>query len=129
MLWRIGYRLYQGFPPALSESQRERWLARGTHGLILLALLLMVFTGPLYLFTENEGVEVFGWFTVAIPLESLAVLHEPVESIHIWLGVYGLPVLLLVHIAGAIRHYLGRRSADPGELQGTRRDAGPAERD
>jgi cytochrome b561 len=120
VLWRIGYRLYQGFPPPLADAEWERWLARATHGLILLALLLMVFTGPLYLFTEGEGVDVFGWFTVAVPLESLSVLHEPVESIHIWLGVYGLPVLLGLHIAGAIRHYLGEASSDPGNLHGTR---------
>lgn len=129
VLWRVGYRLYQGFPPALGESAWEQRLARITHGLILLALVVMVFTGPLYLFTEGEGVDVFGWFTIAIPLESLSVLHEPVESIHIWLGVYGLPVLLLLHIAGAVRHYLGRTSTDPGDLQGARSRSGATERD
>lgn len=117
VLWRIGYRLRQGFPPALGATAVEQRIARAVHGLILLALLVMVFTGPLYLFTEGEGVEVFGWFTVALPLESLSAIHEPVETIHIWLGVYGLPVLLLVHIGAAIRHYLGRTSADPGDLQ------------
>lgn len=129
VLWRIGYRLHQGFPPALGEAPWEQRFARITHGLILLALLVMVFTGPLYLFTEGEGVNVFGWFTVAIPLESLSVIHEPVESIHIWLGVYGLPALLVLHIAGAIRHYLGRESADPGELQGARSASRAGERD
>ena len=102
--------------------------SRITHSLILLALVVMVITGPLYLFTEGEGVDVFGWFTVAIPLESLSVLHEPVESIHIWLGVYGLPVLLVLHIAGAIRHYLGRTNADPGDLQGARSGSDATER-
>ncbi len=119
VLWRIGYRVRQGFPPALGEAAWEQRLARITHRLILLALLVMVLTGPLYLFTEGEGMNVFGWFTVAIPLESLSVLHEPVESIHIWLGLYGLPVLLVLHIAGSIRHYLGRTSVDPGDLHGT----------
>ena len=128
VLWRIGYRLRRGFPPALGETAWEQRLARITHGLILLALLLMVLTGPLYLFTEGEGMDVFGWFTVAIPLESLSVIHEPVESIHIWLGVYGLPVLLVLHIAGAIRHYLGRESEDPGDLQGARPGAGSEKR-
>jgi cytochrome b561 len=63
--------------------------------------------GPMYLFTENECVNVFGWFSVCVPLESLSVIHEPMEWLHINIGIYLLPTVLVLHFIGAIRHYIG----------------------
>jgi cytochrome b561 len=51
---------------------------------------------------------VFGWFSVCLPLESLSIIHEPMEWFHVNVGVYLLPALLLLHFIGAIRHYLNR---------------------
>lgn len=73
-------------------------------------------TGPLYIFTENEGINVFGWFTVAIPLESLSFLHGPAETLHVINGLYVLPALLLLHIIGAAHYFATRRSTTPAEL-------------
>lgn len=116
VLWRVGYRLYQGFPPTQGEVRWQRILAAWVHRLVLWLLLLQVFTGPLYLFTENEGVDVFGWFTVMIPLESLAVIHEPMELLHVTNGLYVLPALLLLHIVGAVHYFWRRQQVTPAEL-------------
>jgi cytochrome b561 len=59
----------------------------------------------MYLFTENECVNVFNWFSVCVPLESLSVIHEPMEWLHVNIGLYLLPALLVLHLVGAIRHY------------------------
>mgnify|MGYP000383220299 CR=1 FL=1 len=77
VIWRVAYRLYEGFKANTASTAPERWLAWAVHRLLLVALVAQVITGPLYLFTEGEGVDVFGWFTVYLPLESLAVIHEP----------------------------------------------------
>ena len=116
VLWRVAFRLYEGFPPNLGASPLERGLAWLVHRLILLSLVLLVLTGPLYLFTEGEGMDVFGWFSFYIPLESLAVIHEPVEEIHKLLGVYVLPVLLILHLLGAVKHYLRDHRTSPADL-------------
>lgn len=116
VLWRVGVRLYEGFPATEGPTPVERKLAWFIHRLLLLVLVVQVITGPLYLFTEGEGVNVFGWFSFYIPLESLSVIHELVEDIHKIIGIYLLPTILVVHFLGAVRHYLGHRQSTPADL-------------
>jgi len=103
--WRVGFRLYEGFPANVGQNALERWSAYAIHRVILLLLALQVITGPMYLFTENECVNVFNWFSVCVPLESLSVIHEPMEWLHVNIGLYLLPALLVLHLVGGIRHY------------------------
>lgn len=105
VVWRAAFRLYEGFPENIEHSRIERWTAYVVHRTILLLLVIMVFTGPLYLFTENECVNVFNWFSVCVPLESVSFIHGTMEWIHINIGIYLLPALIVLHIIGAIRHY------------------------
>lgn len=111
--WRVIFRLYEGFPDNTGETVLERWAAYVVHRAILVLLALMAVTGPMYLFTENECVNVFNWFSVCVPLESLSVIHEPMEWLHVNTGIYFLPALLVLHFIGAIRHYFnsGKREA------------------
>lgn len=107
VVWRVAFRLYEGFPDTtVGETAWERWTAYVVHRLLLIVLTLQVLTGPLYLFTEGEAVNVFGWFSVYLPLERLSGIHELMEVAHVVVGLYVIPALLLLHIAGAVRHYL-----------------------
>lgn len=117
VIWRVIFRLYEGFPENVGKTAWECWAAYVVHRAILLLLALMVITGPMYLFTENECVNVFSWFSVCIPLESLSVIHEPMEWLHINTGIYLLPALLVLHFTGGIRHYVnsGKRQT-PADL-------------
>ena len=103
--WRVLFRLYEGFPESLGKTAFERWVAYAVHMAILILLALQVATGPLYLFTENECMDVFGWFSLCLPLGSLSVIHEPMEWSHVNVGMYLLPALLILHFLGAVRHY------------------------
>ncbi|KFZ30841.1 cytochrome B561 [Pseudidiomarina salinarum] len=105
ILWRTVYRLRQGFPKTHS-SKLKNAVARSIHYLILLILIVLILTGPLYLFTENEALTVFNWFSINLDLTALAAIHEPVEEIHKLAGIYILPILLIVHIAAAMLDYL-----------------------
>lgn len=116
ILWRVAYRLYEGFPPNQARTRLESLTAYWVQILILLALVLLVMTGPLYIFTEGEAMNIFGWFSVSLPLESLGVLHEPAEIVHIYLGTYVLPIIIGVHFLGAVRHYLTKRQETPSDL-------------
>ncbi|MFN2328335.1 MAG: cytochrome b/b6 domain-containing protein [Chromatocurvus sp.] len=113
VFWRTAVRLREGFPGHPDADAVTRIGAWWMHRALLVVLVLLVVTGPLYLFTEGEGMDVFGWFTFYIPLESLAFIHEPAEEVHKLLAVYGLPLLLGVHILGAARHYLTGRKGNP----------------
>lgn len=110
VIWRVGFRLYEGFPPGIQENALVHWAAYFTHRVILILLLVQVATGPLYLFTENECMDVFGWFSVCVPLQSLSSIHEPMEWLHVNVGTYLLPALLLLHFIGALRHFFTRGS-------------------
>lgn len=110
--WRVIFRLYEGFPQNIGKTALERQAAYVTHRAILILLVVQVATGPLYLFTENECVNVFGWFSICLPLESLSIIHEPMEWFHVNIGVYLLPALLLLHFIGAVKHYLNREQLE-----------------
>ncbi len=116
VIWRAVYRIADGFPPDPAADALERVGAWWMHRLLLIVLLLLVLTGPLYLFTEGEGMNVFGWFTFYVPLERLEIIHEPAEEIHKFLGEYALPVLLILHFLAAARHYLGRQWKNAADM-------------
>ncbi|ASG65508.1 cytochrome B [Idiomarina piscisalsi] len=101
--WRIVLRFYQGFPESTTTVKDK--LVRYLHYALLLTMLVLIVTGPLYLFTENDPLSVFGWFSVSMDLSGLPWLHEPSEEIHKVLGTYVLPVLVTLHIAGGVWHF------------------------
>ncbi|WP_158223131.1 cytochrome b [Halovibrio salipaludis] len=115
--WRVIVRWYEGFPESTGQTALERWSAYLMHRAILVLLALLVITGPMYLFTEDECMNVFNWFSVCVPLESLSVIHEPMEWLHVYIGLYLLPALLVLHLVGAIHHYaVGGKQEDPSNL-------------
>lgn len=116
VVWRVAFRLYEGFPDHPEASPLVRAGAWWMHRLLLVVLLLLVITGPLYLFTEGEGMDVFGWFTFHVPLKNLEFLHEAVEETHEILAKYGLPALLILHFLAAAGHYLARKWNMPTDL-------------
>jgi len=113
-LWRIGWRLREGFQQPSADSRIERLAAGAMHRLLLLVLLVMVVTGPMYLFTEGEGMHVFGWFTFYIPMPLGHDVHEGIETVHKFCGEYLLPMLVGLHILAAARHWLSPRRAQQG---------------
>jgi len=117
VLWRIGLRLYEGFPAPAAPSALERSAATWMHRLLLVVLLVLVLTGPMYLFTESEGMNVFGWFTFYIPMPLGHDVHEAIEEVHKFCGEYLLPILVGVHLLAAAKHWLiDRREASPTGL-------------
>ncbi len=117
VLWRIGLRLYEGFPAPDTSRALEAIAASWMHKLLLFVLLLQVLSGPLYLFTEGEGMDVFGWFTFYIPVPAGHDVHEAMEEIHEICGEYLLPLLAGVHLLGAAKHWLlDRKATSPGDL-------------
>lgn len=113
VLWRSAWRVFEGFSTPDAPTGLQRRLAGWMHRLLLLTLLVQVLTGPMYLFTEGEGMNVFGWFTFYIPMPLGDFVHEGVETVHKFLGEYLLPILIGMHILAAARHWLTRKPARP----------------
>ena len=113
VLWRSAWRVFEGFSTPDASTGLQRRLAGWMHRLLLLTLLVQVLTGPMYLFTEGEGMNVFGWFTFYIPMPLGDFVHEGVETVHKFLGEYLLPNQIGMHILAAARHWLTRKPARP----------------
>ncbi|HLT44801.1 MAG TPA: cytochrome b [Luteimonas sp.] len=129
LLARAAWRLKQGWPPPLGRrSAIEQGLARFTHWALLLGVLALPLTGMLYSGASGNGFAIFGVelmpsrphptepHAVIAYSESLSILGE---TAHEWVG-YGLVAVLLLHVAGAVKHHLVDRDGTLVRMLGRR---------
>lgn len=122
-------RLREGWPTALGTP--PAWQHRAallTHASLLACTLLMPLSGALHSGASGHGISVFGLELVAMnpdpakPGEVLpfnAGLAEFGEEAHELLG-YAVVALLLLHVAGALKHHLIDRDATLTRMLGRR---------
>lgn len=91
--------------PLILAPPLERILARSVQALLLILPILMVTSGYLISTADGRPVEVFGWFEVPAPGLKVDNLEDKAGEVHAWLG-YLLLGLILLHIAGALKHHL-----------------------
>ena len=108
MLLRLGVRLVAGAPPyrpALTGF--ERMASRAVHSLLYLALLVMPVLGWLGTAAGGYPVQFFGWTLPGLIGKDKA-LGETLFYFH---GLVGWVILglLILHIGGAMRHWLVKR--------------------
>ncbi|HSH28019.1 MAG TPA: cytochrome b/b6 domain-containing protein [Wenzhouxiangella sp.] len=114
VLWRVIWRLYEGFPANVGPTAGERWGAWLVHRLILISLVVQVLSGPLAIFLGGHAVNVFGWFSFRIPVGESEAVQGILGLVHVYNGLFVLPILLGLHVLGGIRFYLfyGRAAGD-----------------
>lgn len=103
LFFRICWRLMRGFPRAVEQHPSLQRLTAAVHRLMLLALGVLILTGPFIVWTLARPLEVFDWFALPSPLPKLEDLHEALEGVHV-AAAYTLMGLVAVHVLGAIRH-------------------------
>ena len=100
LLWRLTHRP----PPALPMPAWQQRAASGAHG----ALYLLFFAVPLagWAYSSAAGFPIV-WFGV-LPLPDFVpvdrALSESLKPLHRWLA-YALGTVVLLHIAGALKHH------------------------
>lgn len=129
LLARAAWRLKQGWPPPLDRrSAIEQRLARLTHWALLLGVLALPVTGMLYSGASGNGFAIFGLELMPSrphPTEPHAVIaHSEAlsnlgETAHEWIG-YALVAVLLLHVAGAMKHHLLDRDGTLARMLGRR---------
>ena len=102
LVWRLGHR-----PPAFDPVLR-RWevvVARAAHWIFYFLMIAIPLTGWSLVSTGKRPVtSFFGLFNVP-PIPVPAASHETWEELHGLLG-YAILVLLILHVAGAIKHHV-----------------------
>lgn len=125
---RVVWRMKNGLPqPAAPASPMAHQAAKAAHRLLLICTLAMPLFGMLYSGASGHGFGIFGLELLpnnpdpakpgqVIPLSSdLATLGQ---SVHSWLG-YFLLVLVVLHVAAALKHHLFDRDGTLVRMLGT----------
>ncbi|HIG60163.1 MAG TPA: cytochrome b [Gammaproteobacteria bacterium] len=105
-LWlRIGWRIKSRHPRLDNQSDLDHKVAKLAHSVLLLAIAVLLLTGPLVVWSDGYEIGVFGWIGIPGPFDRHPVLHEICASVH---GYSGLTVIVvtLVHAAGALKHLM-----------------------
>ncbi|MDB5693780.1 MAG: cytochrome b [Alphaproteobacteria bacterium] len=103
LAWRLAHR-----PPPYDAALKgwEVGVARATHWTFYALLIALPLTGWLLVSTGGKPISWFGLFDIpALPVSHADGPHDAFDTLH---GLFGYAMLLLVllHVAGAIRHQL-----------------------
>lgn len=109
-LWRVGYRLTQGFlsPAAVMPAWQER-ASKFVHWVLLAAVLIMPISGLTMSLFSARAVEVFGLFTVPAfeKNESIAGIAHFAHGT----TAYVLLAAIVLHVAAALKHHIVDKDA------------------
>jgi cytochrome b561 len=105
MLFRFGWRAWQGFPQIPAAIVRwQRVLAHWVHVILYPLLIVQPITGWLLSSAAGHPVSVFGLFNLPDLVGRDKALQHACDLAHDWVG-YTLAVLLTAHIGAALHHH------------------------
>ena len=102
---RIVWRLTQGQPPKGNDSPALNIVATLVQWGLLVALVVLMVTGPLMNWAVGQPIPVFNWFSLSSPMAAMRTLRQPLELAHGWAADALIPLLAL-HVLGALKHAL-----------------------
>lgn len=109
MLWlvlfaRVLSSWLQPKPTPVEQPPHFMWLARATHQLLLVAILIQLISGPLAVWSGGRAINVFDMFALPSPFsERNQAIHELAEVLH-GIGRWAIIVLGTLHIVAVIKH-------------------------
>ncbi|MEF1278968.1 cytochrome b [Vibrio fortis] len=116
LLPRIAWRIIEGWPePVEDYSHIEKYLGKVVHGLLMLSMIMMPLSGVVMSVAGGHGLHIFAlevWPETVDPNTPSEVLilsptlQKLSETIHHIIGQYLLPITLVLHIAGALKHHI-----------------------
>ncbi len=104
-LWRLGLRVW-GTRPAPASAGPTHVLASAVHWLFYAIMIGAPVTGWLLVSTATTRIPTFLFGIIPLPHlpVSGAAIHDIAEEVHKLLAIPGIPILLALHVAGAVRH-------------------------
>lgn len=106
LLARVVSSWVQTRPEPVQQAKPLMTLAAATHQLLLIAILIQIFSGPLAVWSGGRAIDVFGLFSIPTPFaERNEGAHEFAELLHA-VGRWGFIVLISLHVLGVLKHQL-----------------------
>ncbi len=104
-LWRLALRIW-GTRPAPVSGGPTHLLANAVHWLFYVIMIGAPMTGWLLVSTAKTKIPTLLYNIIPLPNlpVSGAAIHEISEEVHKLLALPGIPILLALHVAGAVRH-------------------------
>lgn len=125
-LWRVGWRLAQGFPKDVVHMPTWQHLsAKLVHWVLLGAMIIMPISGILLSLYSERGINVFGLFV--IPAQGENELVSRFASMTHEILAYVVAGSILMHIAAVLKHHLLDRDETLARMLRVRK-APPAQR-
>ena len=118
---RIVLRVRRGLPDPLPQPRALVLLSHAVQWGLLLALTVLILTGPLIHWTVGRPLPFFGLFEVPSPMSGLRALHGALETIH-GVAAKAIVALLILHVLGALKHLLLDRDGRVLRIVGRRRE-------
>jgi cytochrome b561 len=103
-LWRVGYRLIQGFLEDASEMPKwQETIAKVIHLILIIGVIIMPLSGIVGSYFGGKSIEVFNLFTIPAG-GKVEFLSELGHVVH---GAFGRLMIfaVILHIAGALKHH------------------------
>jgi cytochrome b561 len=105
LVLRVFWRFRSGHPRIRGQSDLIHYVARTTHYTMLLLMIVMLFSGPILVWSSGNPIVIFGALSIPSPfghVESMSRLawfiHSNAAILLFW--------LVLLHIGGALKHLM-----------------------
>jgi cytochrome b561 len=105
ILFRILWRFRSGHPRVKGQTPFIHRIAKVAHYATLIAVGLMLLSGPLMVWASGHPVSIFGWLSIPGPIGESEATRAFAWFIHSNAALL-LLVLVLLHIAGALKHLM-----------------------
>lgn len=92
-------------PVDLPSTRFEHILAHSVKGILYLGLVLMPLSGWVMSNSGGHEVAVFDWFVLPAIVPENEWLHDVTGEFHEIFGELILPAIILLHLAGALKHH------------------------
>lgn len=104
-LWaRVIWRFWFGHPGPLDEQRGVFFvLGKWVHYVVLVAVGVMLVSGPLMVWSMGNSIVVFDWFVIPSPMEPIMGLNRLMHWVH-FSGATIVFVGILLHLGGVYKH-------------------------
>ncbi|WP_229884502.1 cytochrome b [Roseobacter sp. MH60115] len=108
--WRVGWRLFRGFPRAIDTTPAwQQRAATAAHWILLMGILLMPVSGIAFTVFRGNPLSVFGWFEIPAQAE-IPWIVSTASFVHTYFG-YMIVAVVVLHAGAALKHHFIDRDA------------------